>query len=117
MALDTIVEESQEKNRVLYKQLKNTHGWKEDKGVWKKEGCIAIQSEDIKEEILKEHHDHPTAGQPTSANPGSSSQCCRACSKPQTLIDTAATVVWLVSQCHRLLELKDTVVTAMWQVP
>ena len=33
MALDAIVEESQEKNHVLYKQLKNTHSWEEDNGV------------------------------------------------------------------------------------
>ena len=42
MALDAIVEESQEKNCVLYEQLKNTHDWKEDNGVWKKEGRIAV---------------------------------------------------------------------------
>ena len=53
----------------------------------------------------------------TLKNPGSSSQCCRACSKPQTLTDTAATIVWLVLQCHKLLELTDTVVTAVWLVP
>ena len=67
MALDTIVEESQKRNHVLYEQLKNTHGWEENNGVWTKEGRIAIQSEDIKEEILKEHHDHPTAEHPGAA--------------------------------------------------
>ena len=33
MALDAIVEESQERNRTLYEQLKNTHGWEEDNGI------------------------------------------------------------------------------------
>ena len=42
MALDTIIEESQEKNCIFYEQLKNTHGWEEDNGEWKKEGHIAI---------------------------------------------------------------------------
>ena len=64
MALDAIVKESQEKNWTLYEQLKNTHGWEESDGIWKKEGRIAVQTEEVKEEILKEHHDHPIAGHP-----------------------------------------------------
>ena len=67
MALDTIIKELQEKNCVFYEQLKNTHGWEEDNGVWKKEGHIAVQAKEVKEEILKEHHDHPTAGHPGAA--------------------------------------------------
>ena len=52
MALDAIVEESQEKNRTLFEQLKKTHGWEENNRVWRKEGRIAVQTKEVKEEIV-----------------------------------------------------------------
>jgi hypothetical protein len=63
-ALETLIEESQEKNEDHFKRLQSTHGWDKEAGQWRKEGRLAIYTDDTKEAILKEHHDHPVAGHP-----------------------------------------------------
>ena len=67
ITLNTKVSEAQEEDEAQFEQLKDTHGWEKQNGQWKKEGRIAILSEEVKKAILQDHHDHPTAGHPGAA--------------------------------------------------
>jgi hypothetical protein len=60
--LEALIEESQEADQNEFERLQQTHGWEKQNGQWKKEEHLAIHSDLIKVRILKEHHDHPTAG-------------------------------------------------------
>jgi hypothetical protein len=44
------------------------HGWEKQNGQWKKEERLAIISNLVKIHVLKEHHNHPTAGHPETAS-------------------------------------------------
>jgi hypothetical protein len=59
-----MIEESQEQEQTQLKQLKNMHRWDKQGQWWMKEGKLVVVSDQVKKEVLKEHHDHPTAGHP-----------------------------------------------------
>jgi hypothetical protein len=61
-ALDAIVEESQKKETEEFEHLEKTHKWEKQDGLWRKEGRTVVHFKQVKSEILKEHHDHQTAG-------------------------------------------------------
>jgi hypothetical protein len=62
--LEALIEESQEADQNKFKQLQQKHGWEKQDRQWRKAGCLAIISNKIKIQILRDHHDHPTAGHP-----------------------------------------------------
>ena len=66
-ALDALVEESQEEDQKDFERLQRTHGWSKENGFWIKDERLAVLSEYVKGQILKEHHDHPVAGHPGAA--------------------------------------------------
>ena len=68
-SLESLIEESQEANDEHLQKLQSTHGWIKQEGLWKKEGRLVICTDDTKKQILKEHHDHPTAGHPGPPQP------------------------------------------------
>jgi hypothetical protein len=63
-----MIEESQEQEQTQLEQLKNTHGWNRQGQWWTKEGKLVIISKQVKKEVLKEHHNHPTTGHPGIAS-------------------------------------------------
>jgi hypothetical protein len=63
-ALKALIEESQEANQDKFEQLQQTHGWEKQEGQWRKEGCLAIIFDNVKIQILKDHHDHLTTSHP-----------------------------------------------------
>ena len=63
-----MIEESQEKGRADLERLKATHGWIQQGSRWYKEGRLVINDDTTRHEVLKEHHDHPTAGHPGIAS-------------------------------------------------
>jgi hypothetical protein len=67
-ALDALVEEEHEQEDATFQKLQQTHGWEKNSDRWEKDGNLAVLSDRVKQEILKEHHDHPTAGHPGVAN-------------------------------------------------
>ena len=67
MMIEDIVQESQEEDAAEFERLQKTHGWEKQEGTWRKEGRTAIYSDKVKLHVLKDHHDHPTAGHPEAA--------------------------------------------------
>jgi hypothetical protein len=63
-----MIEESQEQEQTQLERLKNTHRWDKQGQSWRKEGKLVVISDQVKKEILKEHHNHPTAGHPGIAS-------------------------------------------------
>jgi hypothetical protein len=66
-ALEALVEEAQEADKSEFRKLENVHGWTKEQNQWKKDGRIAIHSDYVKGQILREHHNHPVAGHPGAA--------------------------------------------------
>ncbi len=66
-ALDALVEEFQEEDKVEFEKLQTTHGWTNESGLWKKDSQLAVLSDYAKGQILKEHHNHSTMGHPGAA--------------------------------------------------
>jgi len=60
--LETLIEEFQEEHDAQFQQLKQTYEWEKQNGQWRKEGKLVIYPDEVKQYILKEHHNYPTAG-------------------------------------------------------
>jgi hypothetical protein len=67
-ALETLIEESEQEQEAEFIRLQPIHHWEKNKERWTKDGAIAINTEELKREVLKEHHDHPIAGHPGAAS-------------------------------------------------
>src|SRR5882757_2411431 len=66
-ALDTLVLEAQETGEAELIKAQPVHGWEKIDGLWTKEGRTIVISDTVKREVLREHHNHPTAGHPGAA--------------------------------------------------
>jgi hypothetical protein len=71
-----MIEESQEQEQTQLERLKTMHGWDKQGQSWRKEGKLVVISDQVKKEILKEHHDYPTAGHPRIASTYFSIRTC-----------------------------------------
>jgi hypothetical protein len=49
-------------------RLQPIHHWERNEGKWTKDGATAINTDELKREILKEHHDHSITGHPGAAS-------------------------------------------------
>jgi hypothetical protein len=66
-ALKAMIKESQEQEQTQLEGLKNMHRWDKQEQWWRKEGRLVVISNQVKKEVLKENHDHPTAEHPRIA--------------------------------------------------
>src|SRR5712671_101381 len=67
-ALSELIQQSHKDNNEEFARLKTTHGWEKEGTSWKKDGRLVVLSNQLKRDILKEHHDHPIAGHPGAAS-------------------------------------------------
>src|SRR5712671_3974482 len=67
-ALNELIQQSHEERNEEFAKLKTTHGWEKEGTSWKKDGQLVILSDQLKRDVLKEHHDHPIAGHPGAAS-------------------------------------------------
>jgi hypothetical protein len=63
-ALEALIKESQENDQKEFERLQPKYGWEKQGEQWRKAGCLAIISDQIKIQILKDHYDHLTARHP-----------------------------------------------------